>query len=381
MQTIIKLRKMNTKEIGVTLILKKYFTMKKIILINLLFFIVIRIDAQLVFYNLENYPLLGKISSDTETLYERLPGYLKDISRSPLWNKGKNTAGLSIRFRSNSTQIAAKWELYKDHVMNHMAFIGIKGLDLYAFENNKWVFVNSARPTGKTNQAMIVSNMDNKMREFMLFLPLFDGVTSLEIGIDSLSLICQPELNLPNRNKPIICYGTSIMQGGCASRPGMALTNILTRWLNIEFINLGFGDNGRLDYEIAELISGHDASAIILDFLPNVNPQQVEEKTEKFYRLIRERSPDIPVIFIENPIFPKAQFDLQSQNNIIEKNEALNKVFDQLIKSGEKNIKIISSKGMIGTDNEATVDGVHYTDLGFMRYAEFLMPYLIEFVK
>lgn len=341
---------------------------------------VIQGNAQLVYYNVENYPLLGKISSDTETPYERLPKYLKDITRPPVWVLGKNTAGLAVRFRSNSTQIAAKWALYQDNVANHMSFTGIKGLDLYTLENNKWEFVNSARPSGKSNQTVIISDMEVKMREFMLFLPLYDGVTALEIGIDSLSVISQTDVNLPNRHKPVICYGTSILQGGCASRPGMAYTNILSRWLNREFINLGFSGNAKLDYEIAELISGSDASVILLDFMPNVNVQEIKEKTEKFYRILRERSPDVPVIFIENPEYPRAKFNLKEQNMIREKNEVLNKVFSHLIESGEKNIRLVSSKGMIGTDNEATVDGAHFTDLGFIRCAEFLLPFLNEFV-
>lgn len=69
-------------------------------------------------------------------------------------------------------------------------------------------------------------------REYMLYLSLYDGVTSLAIGVDSLSYISQPELDSPIHEKPVVCYGTSILQGGCASRPGMAHTNILSRWLN-----------------------------------------------------------------------------------------------------------------------------------------------------
>lgn len=336
--------------------------------------------SQLIFHDAENFPILGKISVETETRYERLPSYLKDVCRPPLWQLGKNTAGLAVRFRSNSTQIAAKWELYQDNVFNHMAFTGIKGLDLYALENSKWTFVNSARPSGKTNQTVIISDMDGKMREFMLFLPLYDGINSLAIGIDSLAVITEPKVNLPDRHNPVICYGTSILQGGCASRPGMAYTNILSRWMNREFINLGFSGNGRLDYEIAELISGSEPSAILLDFAPNVGVQELEEKTEKFYRIIRNKLPYVPILFIENPEYPRSKFNLKDQKLIREKNEALNKVFNHLKETGEKNISLISSEGMIGTDNEATVDGAHFTDLGFIRYAEFLLPFLKEFV-
>ena len=88
-------------------------------------------NAQLVFHDADNFLLLGKISEDTETRYERLPIYLKEKTSPPVWSLGKCSTGLAIRFRTNSTQIAARWELFYDKVMNHMAFTGIKGLDLY----------------------------------------------------------------------------------------------------------------------------------------------------------------------------------------------------------------------------------------------------------
>jgi hypothetical protein len=357
----------------------KYYPMRTLLFLITLIIAHIHGNAQMVFHSADNFPLLGKISEDTETRYERLPAYLKEKTRPPVWSLGKCSAGLAIRFRSNSTKIGARWELLNDNVMNHMAFTGIKGMDLYALNGSNWEFVNTARPSGKITEAVISSNMDGVMREFMLFLPLYDGVTALEIGVDSLSVIDQPDINLPNRQKPLICYGTSILQGGCATRPGMAHTNILARWLNREVINLGFSGNAKLDYEIAELIAQREASAILLDFMPNVNVSEIEEKTEKFYRIIRDKLPEIPIFFIENPQYPKAAYDLESQKLIKEKNEALNKIFKHLKKTGEKNIKLIPSNGMIGDDNEATVDGVHFTDLGFLRYSEFLIPHLKKF--
>ncbi|NLO00701.1 MAG: hydrolase, partial [Bacteroidales bacterium] len=142
--------------------------------------LVIQVNAQLVFHNPDNFPLLGKISPDTETRYERLPVYLKDVTRPPVWRLGKQTAGLALRFRSNSTQIAAKWEVIYDKVSKKFAPTGIKGLDLYTIENGEWEYVKTAIPTGKINEFVIISNMESKMREYMLFLPLYDGVVKLE---------------------------------------------------------------------------------------------------------------------------------------------------------------------------------------------------------
>ncbi len=235
--------------------------------------------------------------------------------------------------------------------------------------------MNSARPSGKNNEATIISNMEPVAREYMLYLSLYDGVTSLEIGIDSAATISQPQVNLPIREKPVVCYGTSILQGGCATRPGMAHTNILSRWLNREFINLGFSGNARLDYEIAEVVAGVDASLFILDFVPNASVKEIEEKADKFYSIIRNRHPPgTPILFVEDPVFTHTLFDTRIEKEVNDKNKALHVFFDSLKARGEKNIHLLSSQNMLGDDGEATVDGIHFTDLGFMRYAELLFP-------
>lgn len=339
------------------------------------------VQAQFIYREATNFPLLGKITEDTETRYERLPGSLKGSTRPPVWNLGKNTAGLAVRFCSDARAIAVKWRLYEDRYMNHMTPTGIKGLDLYAFENGSWRFVNSARPSGRENEAVVISGMEACEREYMLYLPLYDGVTSLEIGVDSSAFLEKPRQNIIRRDKPVICYGTSILQGGCASRPGMVHTNILSRWLNTEFINLGFSGNGQLDYEIARIMASREASLYILDFMPNASVEQIEEKTEKFFRIIREKAPDVPVLFVEDPPFTHARYDRRMKEEIERKNAALHRVFEKLKKDGEKRIWLLPSGNMIGTDGEATVDGIHFTDLGFMRYARYLYSVIRKRMK
>jgi lysophospholipase L1-like esterase len=330
--------------------------------------------AQTVFYDAAAFPLLGKISDATETRYERLPAKLNGVSRPPVWDLGKNSAGLAIRFCSDSRRISVIWEIVHDITANHMAPTAIKGLDLYCLENGTWTYVNTARPTEKKSQTTLISNMEKKEREFMLYLPLYDDIISIEIGIDSLAFIASPKINLPRQTKPVVAYGTSILQGGCASRPGMAHTNILSRKLNREVINLGFSGNGQLDYEIAELMAECDASLFILDFMPNVNVEQINERTENFYRILRDKHPGTPIVFIENPNYPPSRYNVNLHQYISDKNKALRTIFDGLKAKKEKNIYLIRSAGMIGTDGEATVDGTHFTDLGFMRYADFLFP-------
>ena len=305
------------------------------------------IYAQLVYHDASKFPLLGKATEATGTRYERLPDSLKNISRAPLWNLSRNSAGMAIRFRSNSTTIAAKWETLINFHMNHMTDTGAKGLDLYCLQKNgEWRFVNSARPNGKTNQATIIANMQPEEREYMLYLPLYDGLVSLSIGIDSLATIDQPLIDYPIRQKPVVFYGTSILQGGCASRPGMAHTNIISRRLNREIINLGFSGNALLDYEIAEVMSSVDAGVYVLDFVPNASSDQIYEKMEIFYRILRDKHPRTPIIFIEDPVFTHALFDKKIAIEINKKNKAVNSVFKSLKTKGEKNIYMISSEKM-----------------------------------
>ena len=297
---------------------------------------------QMTYHDASCFPLLGKATQDTGARYERLPDSLKNISRPPLWNLSRNSAGMAIRFRSNSTRIALKWEnLFNNH-MNHMTDVAVKGLDLYC---------------------------------------LYDGLVSLSIGVDSLSSIDQPQINYPIREKPIVFYGTSILQGGCASRPGMAHTNIISRRLNRECINLGFSGNGQLDLEVARVMAEVDAGVFVLDFVPNASVEQMKERMETFYRIIRNKHPKTPIVFIEDPIFTHTLFDQRVAHEVTRKNQTLNEIFNSLKKKGEKDIYLIHSEKMIGEDGEATVDGIHFTDLGMMRYANLITPFIKKMIK
>ena len=321
------------------------------------------------------FPLYGKVSEQTNERYERLPSSLEGVSREPVWYLGRHSAGLFIRFRSNSTSIHARWESTFNNTMTHMTDTGTKGLDLYALVDGEWRHVCSAQPQGKKSERCIIANMDPVEREYMLYLSLYDGVKSLEIGVDEGSMLDLPAVNRPSREKPVVMYGTSILQGGCANRPGMAHTNIIGRRLDREVINLGFSGNALLDMEIAELMASvEDTGLYVLDYVPNASAQAIDEVGEQFFRIIRDAHPEVPVVFIEDVIFPHTIFDNKILEEVTKKNVAQKRLFKKLKKSGEKRIYYISAEGMIGDDGEATVDAIHFTDLGAMRYVDHVLP-------
>jgi hypothetical protein len=335
----------------------------------------------LKFVNASRFPLTGKGFVDTQDLYDRLPARLEGKTRQPVWNLSKNCSGLAVRFRTNSPVIAARWEVSRDVTMNHFAPSGIKGLDLYCLRDKKWQFVNSARPVGKTTTAMIIDNMPGEEMEYMLYLPLYDGLLQLEIGINPKSEIGTPQVNSPEREKPVVFYGTSITQGGCASRAGMAYPSILSRMFDRQTINLGFSGNGQLDLEIAEAIAEIDASCYVIDCLPNVTVAQMDEKYLSFLKIIRSKKPDVPILLVENILFPHLNFDQTVQARLTEKNQTLHRIFLEQKGSGDRHMYYMKADRLIGLDQEATVDGVHLTDLGFLRMAQGLYPVVRRLIK
>ena len=217
-----------------------------------------------IFYGRDSFIIEGTVFPDSvkESPYDRLPVTYKEKVREPVWNLSRCSAGISVRFLSNSTSITLRWTLILDRSMNHMAATGIKGIDLYVKNDGRWRYVKTARPVAVENEVSLVKNMTQEWREYRLFLPLYDGITHLEVGIDTSSLIKRP---LPDKTKPIVFYGTSITQGGCASHPGMAHTNIISRKLGRDCINFGFSGNGRMEEPVAGLISEIDAAFYVIE--------------------------------------------------------------------------------------------------------------------
>lgn len=332
--------------------------------------------AQLRYYEATQFKVIGQPVPDEPRVYTRMPDSLKGKVRDALWNLGQNTAGMAVRFRSDARQIGVRWKNHSVFNMNHMTATGIRGLDLYCLQDHdQWVFVNSAKPQGRlVNKSKIIENLDGKEHEYMLYLPLYEGIDSLEIGVEEGATIDKPRVALPAENKPVVWYGTSITQGGCASRPGMAATNIVERRLNRVVVNLGFSGNGKLDPEVAEIMARHDAGLYIMDMLPNCTSDLINEKIGRFYSILRKAHPDTPILLVENPIFPPTRFDSEMRKTINEKNATLAKFYKKFRAAGDKNVYFVSSADMIGTDNEGTVDGIHFTDLGFERCADYMTP-------
>ena len=325
------------------------------------------------YYGEESFLLEGTFIHDSlkENRYDRLPASYKEIVREPVWDLSKHSSGLSIRFLSNSSVITAKWEVLNNFSMDHMPDTGIKGVDLYFKNNDEWQYINTGVPVGFNNEYKLVENMDNELREYKVFLPLYDGIKNIEIGVDSLSYVKRP---MSNEKKPIVFYGTSITQGACASRPGMAHTNIISRKLDRDVINFGFSGNGRMEQPIANLISDSNPIFYVIECMPNMYPPDlVSSNTIPLIDTIRAKDSDTPIILVDLFTSPITALDKNAIRGTIEMNNALKTQYDKMINNGYNNIIYLETQSALGNDFEGTVDAVHFTDLGFIRYSDFLV--------
>ena len=352
--------------------------------------------SELKYYDVRELglPVLGKGFQDcvrendtiSDGFYTRLPADLQGVVRKAVWDLGQNSAGLAIRFRTNSKCIGAEWRPLNNFGMSHMTPTGVRGLDLYALVDGEWLFVGAGQPNGKKSRNVFIRKMNGEMREYIMYLPLYDGVINLSIGIDSTAVIEKPHVEdlVPSeKNLPIVFYGTSVTQGGCATRPGMAYPSIIERKLHRETVNLGFSGNGRMDKCLGDKIAKIPASMYVIDCLANCTSQIVKDSTEHFIRAIVEANPDVPVLMVSNYCYPYQYLDAQFQIDTPEENAIWKEFAQKFRKEGYKNVRYIDAyakgnmkKSPIGPDHEGTVDGVHMTDLGFLRFADFLIKYI-----
>lgn len=328
-------------------------------------------DSSSVFSDASMFTVIGKVPQTD--LYSRLPQSAEGNVRPPVWNFSQNSAGVSIRFTSNSTSIKIRWTLKNNITMSKMTFVASKGFDLYVRENNKWQFVGIAEPKNAIhNEATIIEGMKTGAKEYLLNLPLYDGVSLVEIGVDHDAFIRKPDDSIIDKQNPILFYGTSITQGASASRPGLTYCALMQRALNKEVINLGFSGNGRFEKEIAQYFMASEPSLIVLDCTPNSHADTIRQNLPELVDYIRSVDKEVPILFIESIMRDFAYFKVDNKDEfgtlsfINEQNDALQEVYADKMKKYE-NLYYVDSKELIGTDHEATIDGTHFNDLGHYR--------------
>lgn len=327
-------------------------------------------------YNAKEWGVSGKGWTDTSSYYDRLPARAQGNVPSAVWTLSRQSAGMYVEFETDSTTIHARWYLTMSRLaLPHMAATGVSGVDLYAMDDSgewRWLFVGKPETYPKLEQ-QLVTGLAPGFRKYRLYLPLYNGVSSVEIGVSANAKFVPVA---PAGDQPIVFYGTSITQGAVASRPGMSYTAILGRRLGVPVINLGFSGNGKMEPELAMLLAELDPSIYVLDAIPNMNATLIDQNFEHFVRILREARPDTPIVVVEDRAFANTPFLPARQTHHANTRLSLRAAFGRLVASGIEGLHFVSRDDLFGADNEATVDASHPTDLGFVRYSDIMEPVL-----
>jgi lysophospholipase L1-like esterase len=329
-------------------------------------------------YDARDLDVEGRGWKDTEQFFHRFPARAKGKVRDGVWGLSTHSAGMCVRFATDADKIAARWTVTSRNLaMDHMPATGVSGVDLYVKDGQQWRWIGVGRPhKSPTNEATLAGGIPKGNHEFMLYLPLYNGVESLLIGVPPEATLSKAPPRPTDRARPIVYYGTSIAQGGCANRPGMAHTSILGRRLDWHVINLGFSGNGTMDPEVGTLMAELDAAMYVIDCAPNMSAETISQRAEPFVTSLRKARPNTPIVLVENIVYQSGYFLPGSRESYESKNRALRKAYDALIAKGVADLHYVPCDNLLGTDGEATVDGAHCTDLGFQRFADALEPVL-----
>lgn len=329
-------------------------------------------NDSIIFYDALKFDIIGRYHSENN--YTRLPQKFESTVREQVWSLSRNSAGISVRFRTNSPTIMVRCTVMNDTKLPHMADTGVKGVDLYGYNGHNWQYIETGFPRKKENEYTLLSNGDGVSREYLLNLPLYDGVESLEIGVLGGTQITPATDRLMLKKKPVVYYGTSIAQGGCASRPGLAYTNILARKLDRAFVNLGFSGNGTIETSVGEAMVEVDAALYVIDCNPNTKVELIYDRTLTLVDMLKKRRPGTPILLVEGCLDESGAFRKSGNQTIRKKRAELRRAYDTLRKNGTSGLYYLKGDGLIGEDHEGTVDGIHPNDIGMMRMADALLP-------
>jgi hypothetical protein len=217
-------------------------------------------------------------------------------------------------------------------------------------------------------------------REYMVYLPLRNGIVSLEIGVPKGSAITQASARAAG-SKPIVFYGTSITHGISASRPGMTHVAILGRMFNREVINLGFSGNGRMEPEVTRFIEELDPAVFVLDCLPNMSAKDIDERAETCVKTLRAARPKTPILLVEDRNYANNFLNVSRRERNETNHAAMCAVYAKLQRDKVPELHCLKADNLLGEDGEATIDGSHPTDLGFLRQATEFQKALRKILK
>ena len=339
--------------------------------------------SELDWHEAKKFTVEGQGFKDMKSVYDRLPLRAEGVVRPEVWGLSRNSAGILVRFMADTKAIHARWTVTgKSLAAANITAVASSGLDLYAkTDAGKWRWLGIGKATKfPGNTDVFADGLIPGNREYMMYLPLRNNVTALEIGVTKGAKVTPGSQRRPG-SKPIVFYGTSITHGISASRSGMTHVAILGRMLDREVINLGFSGNGKMEPEVTKFVAEIDAEAFVLDCLPNMNAKEVHERTVVCVTTLRAAHPKTQILLVEDRNYGNSFLVESRRKHNDENHEALREEYAKLQKNKVPGVFYLKGEHLVGLDGEGLIDGSHPTDLGFMRQATEFHKVLVKMLK
>ena len=333
----------------------------------------------LVFYDCLDSPfeingvLLPKADGEP---FCRMPGEIAEQVNEGVAHLYKCTAGGRVRFKTDSPYVAIHVEMGNVGKMPHFPFTGSIGLDLYERRDEKEIYVKTFVPPVDIvdGYESIVEFEEGRMRELTINMPLYSGVTKLYIGLAKDAKI--EKCRAYKHPVPVVYYGSSITQGGCASRPGNSYQSMISRKLDCDYVNLGFSGNAKGEPIMREYLSRLPMSVFVMDYDHNApTPEHLEQTHQPLFEAVRRANPDLPIILVSMPE--------SSGREIIDRRfRIIQKTYEDALAKGDRHVYLIDGRQMVaGIEDSWSVDGVHPNDLGFHAMAEAIGAVLAQILE
>ncbi len=323
-------------------------------------------------YNVKEntFCLFGIMADD---VFRRIPQDVADNTNEGVAILNKNTAGGRLRFKTDSEFISLKVKYPSIENMNHMPRTGSGGFDVYA-DGIFWFMIAPVSTDCEESVGGTRHFGSKKMREITINFPLYNCVDEVYLGLEKGSVF--EKASDFDTDKPIVFYGSSITQGGCVSRPGNSYPAIVARKVNSDYINLGFSGSGKAEDIMGDYIANLPMSVFVMDYDHNApNIEYLEKTHEKFFKQIREKNKDLPIVIVS---MPDIRFWNQYNDNAKIRRDIIKKTYENAVKAGDKHVYFVDGETLF-YDEEwdlCTVDRCHPNDLGHYCMAQKILPFI-----
>ena len=317
--------------------------------------------------------LYGVYYNAEKSRFERMPEEVASKVNPGVHRQATNTAGGRLRFSTDSDILEMEMKCGGFTRFSHMPLSGTAGFALCEDDGVTSYHVGTFMPPWEAKDGYSGKlKLRGGKRSYTLYFPLYNDVFDLTLYV---SENAQFSVGAEYKDvKPILYYGSSITQGGCASRPDGAYQARICKWNNIDFINLGFSGSAKGEEVIVDYLAGIDCSIFVCDYDHNApNAEFLDNTHYSLYQRYRQARKDTPILFVTRPDYDYAG-DGEKRRKVVLS------TYRKAKKAGDNNVYFMDGRKFYGKGDRTVfaVDTCHPTELGFEAMAKHIYKKIVE---